>query len=141
MVAFFVGEMEIGVPLVWGTFLQMIYLHFLGLAILGALTLMLSTLMTHSAALTVAFLFFILSETITSFIRIYGENASEWTVRLLLALNYGVPQLALTDLTAKVVHLWPPVPMWVLGFWAVDAAIFVALFFAISFLRFRKREI
>lgn len=138
---FFIGQWQVGVPLVWPTFLQMIYLHFMALAILCALTLMLSTVMTHSATLTVAFLFFVLSEQITAFIRIYYEDASQWTRRLLWVLNYAVPQLALSDLTEKVVHDWPPVGAWVLEFWTVDAAIFVVVFFAISFLRFRKREI
>ena len=141
MVFFSIGQIQIGVPLVWPTFLQMIYLHFLALAVLCALTLMLSTIMTHSATLTVAVLFFILSEQITAFIRIYYETAGAWMRRLLWVLNYAVPQLALTDLTEKVVHDWPPVPAWVLEFWTVDAAIFVAVFFGISFLRFRRREI
>jgi len=61
--------------------------------------------------------------------------------RLLVVLNYVVPQLALGDLTIKVVHDWPPVPAWVLGFWTVDAAVFVAVFFAVGFLMFRRREI
>ena len=60
---------------------------------------------------------------------------------VLWVLNYAVPQLALTDLTDKVVHDWPPVDAWVLGFLTLDAAIFVAVFFAVSFIRFRKREI
>jgi len=141
MAFFFIGQWQIGAPLVWGTFLQMIYLHFMALAIIGALTLMLSTLMTHSATLTISLLFFIFSEQITSFIRIYYKEAGEWMRRVLVVLNYAVPQLALADLTPKVVHDWPPVPAWVLVFWTVDAAIFVAIFFAISFLRFRKREI
>jgi len=141
MLFFSFGQWQIGVPLVWPTFFQMIYLHFLALAILGALTLMLSTLMTHSAALTMAFLFFLFSERITSFLCIYYEKAGEAMRWFLWVLNYTVPQLALTDLTDKVVHDWPPIPAWVLGFWTVDAAIFVAAFFAISFLKFRKREI
>lgn len=143
MGAFFIGQWQIGVPLVWATFLQMVYLHFVALAILGALTLMLSTVMTHSATLTVAFLFFVLSQiAITPFIHLYYyQDIGEWMRRLLVVLNYAVPQLALADLTTKVVHDWPPVPAWVLGFWTVEAAIFVAVFFTISFLTFRKREI
>jgi len=141
MAFFFLGQLQIGVPVVWGTLLQMIYLHFLALAVLCALTLMLSTLMTHSATLTVAFLFFVFSEQITAFIRIYYEQAGEGMRRALWVLNYAVPQLALMDLTEKVVHDWPAVPSWVLEFLTVDAAIFVAVYFAISFLKFRKREI
>jgi ABC-type transport system involved in multi-copper enzyme maturation permease subunit len=141
MAFFFLGEWQIGAPLNWPTFLQMIYLHFLALAILCALTLMLSTLMTHSATLTVAFLFFVCSRKITEFISISYENAGEWMRQLLRVLNYAVPQLALADLTEKVVHDWPPVSAWVLEFWTVDAAIFVTVFFVVSFLRFRKREI
>ncbi|MCX8037117.1 MAG: ABC transporter permease [Candidatus Sumerlaeia bacterium] len=141
MAAFFVGQLQVGVPLVRDTFLQMIYLRFLALAIIGALTLMLSTLMTHSATVTVSFLFFVFSEQLTSFIRIYYETADAWMQRVLLVMNYAIPQLALADLTPKVVHDWPPVPAWVLVFWTADAVLFVAVFFAISFLRFRKREI
>ena len=141
MAFFFIGQWQIGVPLVWPTFLQMIYLHFLTLAIVCALTLMLSTLMTHSATLVVAFLFFVFSERITEFIRLYYKNADDWMRHVLWVLNYVVPQLALTDLTDKVVHDWGPVPAWVLVFWTVDAVIFVSVFFAISFLKFRKREI
>jgi ABC-type transport system involved in multi-copper enzyme maturation permease subunit len=141
MLAFFIGQWQVGVPLKWGTFLQMIYLRFMALAIIGSLTLMFSTLMTHSATVTVAFLFFVFSEQITAFLRIYYLDAGDVVQRLLIVLNYVIPQLALADLTTKVVHDWDPVPAWVLGFWTIDAAIFVAVFFAISFLRFRKREI
>ena len=141
MAFFFLGEWQIGVPLLWPTFFQMLYLHFLSLAILGALTLMLSTVMTHSATLTVAFLFFVFSEQITAFIRISYESAGLGIRRFLWVLNWAVPQLALCDLTEKVVHDWPPVPAWVLGFWTLDAAIFVTVFFLVSFLRFRRREI
>lgn len=149
MLFFFIGQWQIGVPMgkeTFLTFLQMVYLHFLAMAIMCALTLMLSTLMTHSATLTVALLFFIFSEQITSFLRVYFEKqkfeeAGALMQALLKALNYGVPQLALTDLTGKVVHDWPPIEGWVLRFWTLEAAIFVTVFFAISFLRFRKREI
>jgi ABC-type transport system involved in multi-copper enzyme maturation permease subunit len=141
MAFFFVGEWQIGAPLGWATFFQMIYLHFLALAILGALTLMLSTVMTHSATLTVALLFYVFSEQITAFIRIRYAEAGEWMRVFLRVLNCTVPQLALTDLTEKVVHDWPPVPAWVLGFLTLYAAGFVAVFVLISFLRFRKREI
>lgn len=141
LIFFMFGQLRIGQPLVWGTFLQMIFLHFLALAVLGALTLMLSTLMTHSAALTVALLFAVLSEQITSFIRVYYNTASEGMKDVLVVMNYAVPQLALGDLSIKVIHDWPPVPAWVLLFWVGYAACFVIVFFTISILKFRKREI
>jgi len=149
MLFFSIGQLRIGQPLVWPTFFQMLYLHFLALAIVGALTLMLSTFMTHSATLTVAFLFFIFSEQITSFIRIYHdviekqhtEYAAVVMRALLHVLNYTVPQLTLWNLADKVVHDWPPVQAWVIGALTLYTLVFVTVFFLISFLKFRRREI
>jgi ABC-type transport system involved in multi-copper enzyme maturation permease subunit len=141
MLFFSIGQLRIGQPLVWPTFLQMVFLHFLALAVMGAMTLMLSTLMTHSATLTVALLFFVLSEYITAFLRIYYEKAGEYTRAALRTINYIVPQLTLMDMTDKVVHDWPPAPAWVIGFLVADALAFVIVFFSVSFLRFRRREI
>ena len=143
---FFLGQWRIGVPVRWPIFLQMVYLHLLGMAIMCALTLMLSTLMTYSATLTVALLFFLFSEQITSFLRVYFEKqkyeeAGRLMKIVLQGLNFGVPQLALTDPAAKVVHDWGPIEGWVVRFWTLEAAIFVSVFFAVSFLKFRKREI
>jgi ABC-type transport system involved in multi-copper enzyme maturation permease subunit len=166
---FLSGMAFLGIQAGWGLFLQAVYLQVLALMILGALSFMLSLLLNIDAAITVSILIYALGGTVSSTIDYVYDTvryAGAFTLPggaqtsigeiLMRVLNYGVPQMTLLDLSAKVVHAnditekggqvvevirWTPVAGWVLVQLTLYAAFYIALYLALAHRMFSRRAL
>lgn len=60
---------------------------------------------------------------------------------VLLMLNYCVPQPALFDMSAKVVHGWPPIGAGPIALATAYALMFIVPYLALSYLLLRRRAL
>lgn len=125
----------------WRIFFQFIYLQGLMVALLAALAFLLSMLMALDAAITTTLLLYLLGAVLTNAMVIVYDFVGAAGRILLLVLNYVVPQPALFDMSAKVVHEWPPVPAWVLALATGYALMFIVPYLAGSYLLFRRKRL
>lgn len=153
------GMVYLGASLSWGLFLQAVYLQILALTVVASLAFMLSLVFNIDAAITVCSLIFILGGTVSSVIDYVFDMVKETGPLgkgLMYVLNFGVPQLTLFDLSAKVVHAtdisvsggetltvtrWTPLPAWVLGELTLYAAFFVVIYLVVAQLIFSRRAL
>lgn len=153
------GMFYLGASLSWGLFFQAVYLQVLALTVVASLAFMLSLIFNIDAAITVCSLIFILGGTVSTVIDYVYEMVKETGPLgkgLMYVLNYGVPQLTLFDLSAKVVHAtdismtegkmttvirWTPVPAWVLGELTLYAAFFVVIYLVVAQVIFSRRAL
>lgn len=162
---FLTGMAWLDAPFSWGLFLQSVYLQVLALSVVASLSFMLSLLFNVDAAITVSTLVFVLGGTVSATIDFIHESVAAFIPLggglsvgeiFMKAMNYGVPQLTLFDLSAKVVHAtdwaikngeqvvvirWTPVESWVLGALTLYASFFVLAYLLISHLLFSRRAL
>ena len=120
-------------------FVQALYLRFLSLCLICSLTLCLSLFFTHSANVTFMLLFCLGASMFSRTIVLVYYQVSEG-LRLILKLFYFlIPHLDLFDMSKRVVHDWPPVPLYVLILMTLYAFSFTFIFLSIALLRFRRR--
>ncbi|MEN6626199.1 MAG: ABC transporter permease subunit [Candidatus Sumerlaeia bacterium] len=141
MAVFAGGTWLTGGAIGWRIFFQFIYLQGLMIALLASLAFLLSMLMALDAAITTTLLLYVLGAVLTNAMVIVYDFVGAAGRVLLLALNYIVPQPALFDMSAKVVHEWPPVPAWVLALATGYALMFIVPYLSVSYLLFRRRRL
>ncbi|MCE5231668.1 ABC transporter permease subunit [bacterium] len=141
MAVFAAGTLLAGSSIGWRIFLQFIYMQALSVALLAALAFLLSMLMDIDAAITTALLLYLLGSVLTNAMIIVHDFVGAAGRVLLVILNYVIPQPALFDMSAKVVHEWSPVPAWVLGLSTLYALMFIVPYLSFSYLLFRKRKL
>ena len=122
-------------------FLQYVFLQVLGVATLAALAFLLSMVMGLDAAIVTTALLYLLGHVLTNALAILYEFMGAAGKLLLLALNYTIPQPALFDLSAKVVHDWPPLSAEVMVLAALYALMFIVPYLGLSFFLFRRRAL
>lgn len=121
--------------------LQALYTRALMLGIIVALTLVLSTFLTHSANVTIVLLFY-LGEKLAANLIILTIDSAGTLNRLLMQTAYWViPHIELFDLSKKVVHLWSPVPVWVLLALTIYAALYVTIFLLVANFIFSRKAL
>ena len=143
----------------WGLFLQAVYLQVLALTVVASLAFMLSLLFNIDAAITVCSLIFVLGGTVSAAIDYVYDSVKHTGALgkgLMVVLNYGVPQLTLFDLSAKVVHAtdlavkggesvlvtrWTPLDAWVMGGLTLYAAGFVLVYLVVAQIIFARRAL
>ncbi|MBN1517840.1 ABC transporter permease subunit [Candidatus Sumerlaeota bacterium] len=143
MLIFVFGTWRLGGEIPWGLFLQHIYLQLLMLLILATLSFWLSMLMNFDAALTVGALFYF-SAAFASTVILYLYDSSGTLFRwFLLAVNYGIPQLTLFDLSGKAVHAqaWEPLSFSVMAQLTAYGLSFAVIYFAFATICFRRRPL
>lgn len=141
MSVFILGRLFTPAPIIWATFIQYIYLQALSIAVLAALAFLLSMLMGLDAAIVVTALIYLLGQVLTNALTLIYDFVGQGGKLLLLVLNYVVPQPALFDLSAKVVHEWPPVSAAILALVTLYALAFIVPFMGLSYLLFRRRAL
>jgi ABC-type Na+ efflux pump, permease component len=124
-----------------GIFWQFLLLRVLALAVVVAMTMALSLVMTPGATVTLALLLTIGSATFSGAVKLLVPGSSPAQQILLKGAYYVLPQLNLFDLTKKVSYGWQPVAGWAMGTLTVYALLFVALFLALGALRFRRQAL
>lgn len=141
MGVFCVGRLFTHAPIGWATFGQFVYLQCLSLAVLAALSFLLSMLMGLDAAITVAMLIYLLGNMLTNALTLIYEYVGDVGQIVLKVLNYTIPQPALFDLSAKVVHEWPPISAAMVGLVTLYALMFIVPYLVASYLLFRRRAL
>lgn len=136
-----VGAAIMGTPIRWTIFLQFVYLQCLLVGVLAALAFVLSMTLNMDAAITIATLVYLLGNVLTNALTMLYEFVGPVGRVLLTILNYAVPQPALFDLSAKVVHEWPPIPASILGLATLYAGMFVVPYLGLSYAMFRRRAL
>lgn len=125
----------------WMIFAQYIYLQALSVAVLAALAFMLSMLISLDAAIVISALIYLLGEVLTNALTLIYDYLGQAGRILLLVLNYTIPQPTMFDLSAKVIHGWPPLSAGILGLVTLYALMFIAPYLGLSFLLFRKKPL
>jgi len=143
MIVYAVGSILIGAAIPWALFAQHIYLQLLMLAILATLAFWLSLLLNLDAAITIGALFYFLAATftsITTYIYDYADAFGQWVIRV---MTYVIPQLPVFDLSGRTVHAerWEPVPLGMMLLVTGYGLLFIALYFALATLLFRRRAL
>lgn len=141
MAVFCASWLVSGAALTLPIFLQFVYLQVLLVGVLAALAFLLSMLMALDAAITVTLLIYLLGHVLTNTLVMVYEFTGEAGRFVLQALNYLVPQPALFDLSAKMVHGWPPLAAGMLALATAYALMFIIPYLGLSYLLFRRRAL
>lgn len=128
-------------PISWAVFSQFVYLQTLLIAVLAALSFLLSMALNLDAAITITILIYLLGDILTNALTTIYDYVGAAGRAFLIFLNYAVPQPALFDLSAKVVHGWPPISPAILGLVTLYALMFVVPYLGASYLLFRRRAL
>jgi ABC-type transport system involved in multi-copper enzyme maturation permease subunit len=122
-------------------FLQYVYLQGLLVAVLAALAFLLSMLISLDAAVVLTALIYLLGQVLTNALTDLYESLGAAGRAVLLVLNYTVPQPPMFDLSAKVVHEWPPLAAGTLGLATLYALMFIVPYLGLSALLFRRKAL
>ncbi len=141
LTVFLAGTVVTGVTPGLAIFAQFVYLQALALAMLAALAFMLSLLMGFDAAITSALLLYMLGAVLTNAMVLLYDYVGGAGQLMLAALNWLVPQPALLDLSAKVIHGWEPLSAGTLAQATFYALMFVVPYLMISYLLLRRRPL
>lgn len=143
MLIFIPGMYLLGGNLSWDIFLQHVYLQMIQMVLLTSVAFFLSLSFSTDAALTLALLIYFASGIYSHISVTLYEFANAGGRVLLHALNYALPQLALFDLSGKVLHdeIWAPLSWGVMVSLTVYAAVYTVLFGAGAYALFRRRPL
>ena len=126
-----------GIPL-GGVFYQALYLRVLSMWFVAAGVLCLSLFLTHAANVTISLMACLGMQLFAHSILYIHDELTGISLRLAEALYWVAPHLELFDLSKKVIHGWPPIPLWVLVGMTLYGTLYAALFFAVGCTRFRR---
>lgn len=141
MAIFIVGRLLTHAPVPWLIFSQYVYLQALMVAVLAALAFLLSMLINLDAAVALTALIYLLGQVLTNALTMLYDSLSQLGRAFLLLLNYTIPQPALFDLSAKVVHDWPPLRAGVLALATLYALMFILPYLGLSAWLFRRKAL
>ncbi len=124
-------------------FMQAMYAKCLELGIIVALTLLASTLMTHSAAVTVSLLFAFGWQWMSGSLTIAAEKAEGTSAIVFRTLYYIIPHIEFFNWKTLAVHKndWPANPTWLILFLTLYAGVMIMAMLGCSWLRFRKQAL
>jgi ABC-type transport system involved in multi-copper enzyme maturation permease subunit len=143
MGVYLLGSLYLGGEIPWGLFLQYVYLQLVMMLILITLSFALSLILNFDAAVTIGALFFTLAATFTTITTYIYDSTGALGQKVLLFVTYALPQLTLFDLSEKAVHAekWEPLPAGIMAQLTVYGAVYVAAYFALALLLFRRRAL
>lgn len=141
MTIFIAGRLLTHAAVPWLIFGQYVYLQALMVAVLAALAFLLSMLINLDAAVALTALIYLLGQVLTNALTMIYDSLSQLGRGFLLLLNYTIPQPALFDLSAKVVHDWPPLRAGVLGLATLYALMFILPYLGASAWLFRRKAL
>lgn len=143
MLIFIPGIYLLGGDIAWPLFWQHMYLQFLQMILLTFACFLLSLSFSQDAALTIALLLYFAADIISQ-VSVTLYELSDHVGRLLLqAMNYALPQLALFDLSGKVLHseMWDPLSLRILMALTLYAVIYIGVFATGSYALFRRKPL
>jgi ABC-type transport system involved in multi-copper enzyme maturation permease subunit len=121
---------------------QYLLCKMLGLTVVCAVSLALSTFLTPAAAATMSFILaFGSSMILRAFVMAY-EHSSSGLQTVFQGLNWVIPQYGLFDLGSRAANMhWGPAPAWVVGFLFAYALIYSAAMLLLSWTKFRNQAV
>jgi ABC-type transport system involved in multi-copper enzyme maturation permease subunit len=123
---------------VGAVFYQALYLRVLSMWFIAAGVLCLSLFLTHAANVTISLLACMGMQIFAHSILYIHDELTGVSLRLAEAIYWTAPHLELFDLSKKVIHGWPPIPLWVLAGMTLYGVVYASLFFAVGCVRFRR---
>lgn len=122
--------------------LQYLVLKMMGLAMLCAVTLMMSTFMTPQAAATMSFVFAFGSRLIVQGLFMANSGASPAMRVLFKGINGILPQYSLFDMGSRAANLeWGPAPLWVVGALLGYMVVYSGSMLVLSWSKFRRQAV
>ncbi len=122
-------------------FWQYFLLRLFSIALITALTLLLSLMMTPGATVTLSLVLAAGSSVFSQAVLLLDGTVGQAARMLLRGAYFVLPQLQLFDLGRKVSYGWNPVPSWVIANLFVYGALYTVLFLSLAALRFRKQAL
>jgi ABC-type transport system involved in multi-copper enzyme maturation permease subunit len=122
-------------------FWQYLLLRLFSLALICALTIALSLVMTPGATVTISILLSLASATFSQAVLLLDGTVGQAARTILRGAYFVLPQLHLFDLSRKVSYGWKPVDGWVIGALFAYAAVYTVLFLAAAMWRFRRQAL
>jgi len=122
-------------------FLQYLLLRLFSLALICAMTLMLSVFITPSATITMALLLAVGSQTFGRAVMLVDQTVSPNVQILLRGVYVALLHLDFFDMHEKVSYGWKPVPAWVPTELFFYALLYIGIFLIVAFLRFRRQAL
>ena len=121
---------------------QYLVVKMLGLTVLCAVSLALSTLMTPSAAATMSFVLALGSATVVrALVLAYATSSAPMQI-VFKVVNFSVPQYQLFDLGSRAANIgWPAVPLWVVAFLFAYAVLYSAAMLLLGWAKFRRQAV
>ncbi|MBC8102909.1 MAG: ABC transporter permease [Cytophagales bacterium] len=126
---------------VGAVFGQYLLARLFSLALICAMTLMLSLFLTPSACVTISLLLAVGAQTVSQAVLLMYGPASETGKGVLRATYFVLPHLDLFDLSKKVSYGWKPVDTWVMGALLLYSVVYSAIFLGIGMARFRRQAL
>jgi ABC-type transport system involved in multi-copper enzyme maturation permease subunit len=121
---------------------QYLLLKLMGLAVICSVSLMLSTIMTPSAATTMSFVLIFGSGMISKALVMAYESGQTSMQPVFKFLNALLPQVGLFDLGSRTANTnWGPVPTWVVGTLAVYMVLYCSAMLSLSWFKFRNQAV
>lgn len=122
--------------------LQYVLLKMLGLVVVCSVTLMLSTVMTPSAAITMSFVILFGSAMLSRGLLMAYSTASPSVAPFFQIVNASLPQVSLFDIGGRAANAnWGLVPLWVVGTLVIYMACYSGAMLAISWAKFRRQAL
>jgi len=143
MLIFLIGTWYLGGKIPWIHLAEYVYLQMLAMTIITTLGFLLSLIMNLDAAITIGIIFYLTANILTTGISYIYDFAGSVGKVILIIMNYGIPQLTLFDFSEKTVHavIWRPLGIVTLCYLTLYAMVYIGVYFSLSMLLFRRREL
>jgi ABC-type transport system involved in multi-copper enzyme maturation permease subunit len=148
MAVFLLGSLTLRAPVQHTLFVQSVYLQLLSLAVVAALSFLVSMIANTDAAITLSALLYISSQILMNLMSEIYDYVGAAQRAFLLALHYIIPQLTLFDASAKVIHsvdegqvVWGPLSVRVMTTLTLYALAYMSLYLGLAWLFFRRKPL
>ena len=129
-----------GIPLTT-TFFEYIYLRWISLFLICAMTLCLSLVLTQAANVVVSLLICFGAAIFSRTVVIVHTSLNPLQQKLIGAAYWIFPHMDLFDMSKRVIHGIEPSPVWALAGMTLYALIYTSIFLGLGYLRFRRQPL
>jgi ABC-type transport system involved in multi-copper enzyme maturation permease subunit len=143
MVVFIGGTLYLRGAIPWALFGQYVCLQMVMMLVLATLGFCLSMVLNLDAAITLGVILYGMAATFTSALTFLYEYVGPLQRKVLIFLNYAIPQLALFDLSEKATHsdAWGAVEAPVIAAVTAYGFVFAGVYFGLALWLFRRRAL
>lgn len=142
LVIFLIACVTLHAPINYALFAQGIYLQAWCVAVVAAMTFMLSLMLNIDAAITIATILFLSSQVLMTLLSYVYDAVGAVQRAIVIALHYIIPQLTLFDLSAKITHdIWGPIPLKAMLILTAYGAVYALIYLGAAYGLFRRRAV